>query len=135
MIGESVKHYEGKNVDIDALKNKIVDYLKQEGFEVQTSPSSQHGTVVQAKKGNWLSAIIAMDRALTILLDGEPNNFLVRIGIGKWLEHLGVTAVESLLITPLFILVDVPETLWNFEIESKISKQIDSLVDQVPMAA
>jgi hypothetical protein len=135
VIGESVKHYEGKNVDLEALKNKIVAYLQQEGFEVQTSPSSPHGTVVQAKKGNWLSAIIAMDRALTILLDGEPNNFLVRIGIGKWLEHLGVTAVESLLITPLFILIDVPETLWNFEIESKISKQIDSLVDQVPMAA
>lgn len=135
MIGESVKHYEGKNVDLDALKNKIVEYLQQEGFEVQTSPASPHGTVVQAKKGNWLSAIIASDRALTVLLDGEPNNFTVRLGIGKWLEHLGVTAVESLLISPLFILVDVPETLWNFEIEGKISKQIDTLIGQVPIAA
>jgi hypothetical protein len=135
VIGESVKHYEGKNVDLEALKNKIVEYLQQDGFEVQTSPASAHGTVVQAKKGNWLSAIIAADRALTILLDGEPNNFTVRLGIGRWLEHLGVTAVEGLLISPLFLLVDVPETLWNFEIEGKISKQIDSLVDQVPMAA
>jgi len=135
VIGESVKHYEGKNVDLDALKNKIVEYLQQEGFEVQTSPASPHGTVVQAKKGNWLSAIIASDRALTVLLDGEPNNFTVRLGIGKWLEHLGVTAVESLLISPLFILVDVPETLWNFEIEGKISKQIDTLIGQVPIAA
>jgi hypothetical protein len=135
VIGESVKHYEGKNVDLDALKNKIVEYLQQDGFEVQTSPASPHGTVVQAKKGNWLSAIIAADRALTVLLDGEPNNFTVRLGIGRWLEHLGVTAVEGLLISPLFLLVDVPETLWNFEIEGKISKQIDTLVDQVPMAA
>ncbi|MGA2286686.1 MAG: hypothetical protein ABSG55_10510 [Dehalococcoidia bacterium] len=135
MIGESVKHYEGKNVDLEALKNKIVEYLQQEGFQVQSSPASPHGTVVQAKKGNWLTAIIAADRALTVLLDGEPNNFLVRIGIGKWLEHLGVTAIESLLITPLFMIVDVPETLWNFEIEGKISKQIDTLVNQVPMPA
>jgi hypothetical protein len=35
----------------------------------------------------------------------------------------------------LFFLVDVPETLWNFEIENKIAKQIDSIVEQLPMAA
>jgi hypothetical protein len=62
------------------------------------------------------------------LIDGEPNNFTVRVGVGKWLQHLGITAVEALLISELFLLVDVPETLWNLEVENEVIKKIDSLV-------
>ena len=113
---------------MSVLQGKIEEYLKGEGFKVQSSTPSPHGTVIQAQKGGFLSAVIAADRAFTILIDGEPNNLTVRVGIGKWLEHLGVTAVEVLLISELFLLVDVPEMLWNLEVENKILKQIDSLV-------
>jgi hypothetical protein len=128
MIGEKVMHYQNKNTDLASLKSKIEEYLKSEKFKVQSSVPSPHGTVIQARKGGWLSSIIAADRALTIIVDGEPNNFTVRVGIGRWLKHLGITAVEALLLTDLFLLVDVPETLWNLEIENKIAKKIDSLV-------
>ena len=127
-IGEKVLHFENKNSDLAALKTKIEDYLKSDGFEVQSSPPSDHGTVIQAKKGGFLSAVIAADRAMTILVDGEPNNFTVRIGIGKWMEHLGVTAVEALLLSSLFLLVDVPEMAWNLHIENNLAKQIESFV-------
>ena len=128
MIGEKVRQYQGKNTDLSALKGKIEQYLQGDGFKTLSSTPSPHGTVIQAKKGGFLSAVIAADRAFTILIDGEPNNFTVRVGIGKWLEHLGVTAVEALLVSELFILVDVPEMLWDLEVENKILKQIDSLV-------
>ena len=127
-IGEKVQHFENKNTDLAALKTKVEDYLKSDGFEVQSSPPSDHGTVMQAKKGGFLSAVIAADRAMTILIDGEPNNFTVRIGIGKWMEHLGVTAVEALLLSSLFLLVDVPEMAWNLHIENNLAKQIESFV-------
>ena len=128
MIGETVRHYEGKNTDLNALKAQIEQYLQSDGFQVQSSTPSPHGTVIQAQKGGFLASIIAADRALTILIDGEPNNFTVRLGVGKWLKHLGVTAVEALFISELFLLVDVPEMLWNLEVESKLAKQIDTLV-------
>jgi hypothetical protein len=128
MIGEKVRHYQNKNTDLASLKSKIEEYLKSEKFKVQSSVPSPHGTVIQAQKGGWLSSIIAADRALTIMVDGEPNNFTVRVGIGRWLKHLGITAAEALLLTDLFLLVDVPEALWNFEIENKIAKKIDSFV-------
>ncbi len=127
-IGEKVQHYEGKNTDLAVLQTKIEDYLKGDGFQVQSSAPSPNGNLIQAKKGGFLSAVIAADRALTILIDGEPNNFTVRIGIGKWLEHLGVAAVETLLLSGLFILVDVPEIAWNLHIENQIAKQINSRV-------
>lgn len=127
-IGESVRHFEGKNTDLGALKEKIQAYLVSEKFTVQTSVPSPHGTLIQCKKGGWLSAVIAADRAFNVLIDGEPNNFTVRVGIGKWLEHLGVTAVETLLLSVLFVAVDVPEMVWNAEIEHKIVKFIESAV-------
>lgn len=128
MLGEKVRHYQGKNTDLAALKAKIEDYLKGDGFKVQSSVPSPHGVVIQAQKGGFLRSVVAADRALTVLIDGEPSNFTVRVGIGRWLKHLGVTAAEALLLSELFILVDVPETLWNFEIEGKVLKQIDTLV-------
>jgi hypothetical protein len=128
MIGEKVRHYEDKNVDLNNLKGKIEEYLKNDGFKVQSSVPSEHGIVIQAQKGGFLRSIITADRAFNIVIDGQPNNFTVRVGIGRWLKHLGVTAIEALLLSELFVLVDVPETLWNFEVESKILKAIDSLV-------
>ena len=128
MIGEKVRHYEGKNTDLNAEKAKIEQYLEGDGFKIQSSTPSPHGIVIQGQKGGFLSSVIAADRAFTILIDGEPNNFTVRVGVGKWLKHLGVTAVEALLISELFLLVDVPEMLWNLEVENKIVKQIDSFI-------
>ena len=39
----------------------------------------------------------------SIVISGNPNDFTVRIGIGKWLQHLGVAALETLLISELFL--------------------------------
>jgi hypothetical protein len=128
MIGEKVKQYKDKNTDLGSLQSKIEAYLKADGFTTSTSAPSEHGTVIQAKKGRFLAKVVDADRALTILISGDPNDFTVRIGIGKWLEHLGVAAVETLLLSELFLVVDVAESAWNLEVEDKLVKQIESFV-------
>jgi hypothetical protein len=128
MVGEKVERFQGKGTDLSALQSHIEQYMKTDGFTVQTSPSSAQGVVMQAKKGGFLRAVIAADRALTIMISGSPEDFTVHIGIGKWLEHLGVAAVETLLISDLFLVVDVAETAWNLEIEDKLVKDIRSFV-------
>jgi len=128
MIGEKELHFQGKGTDLAGLQSKIDSYLQGEGFTVQTSAPSEQGTVTQAKKGGFLSGVIAADRALTITITGDSNDFTVKMGIGKWLEHLGVTAAEVLLLTPLFLAIDVPEMAWNLEIENKLAKQIETFV-------
>ena len=128
MIGEKELQFQGKGTDLAGLQSKIEGYLQGEGFTVQTSAPSEQGTVTQAKKGGFLSGVIAADRALTITITGDSNDFTVKMGIGKWLEHLGVTAAEVLLLTPLFLAIDVPEMAWNVEIENKLAKQIETFV-------
>jgi hypothetical protein len=127
-LGDKTLHFQGKETDLNALAQKIADYLKSDGFTVQTSAPSSQGVVVQAKKGGFLRGVVDANRALSVMISGEPNDVTVRVGIGKWMEHLAVAAVETLIISDLFLVVDVAESAWNFEVEDKVVKQIESFV-------
>ena len=128
MIGEKVQHFQGKGTDLDALRDKIAGYLKGQGFQVQSSKPSVHGTLLQARKGGFMSEVITADRALNVLIDGESDDFTVRLGIGKWMQHLGVMAVETMLLSGIFVFIDVPEMLWTTHIENELARRIESLV-------
>jgi hypothetical protein len=128
MIGDKEEHFEGKGTDLPGLHAHIEEYLKADGFTVQSSTPSSEGVVIQAKKGGFLRGIVAADRALTITISGTSADFTVHVGIGKWLEHLGVAVIETLLISDLFLVVDVAESAWNIEIEDKLLKDIRSFV-------
>ena len=84
--------------------------------------------VIQATKAGILRDIITADRAFTILLTGDPNNFVVHIGIGKLVQNLAVAAAEAILLTGLFLVVDVPEMLWTRHVEKEILERIVKLV-------
>ncbi len=128
MLGDKEQHFEGKGTDLGSLQSHIEEYLKKDAFTVQTSAPSDQGTVIQAKKGGFLREVVTADRALTITISGQPNDFKVRFGIGKWLEHLGVAAIETLLISELFLLIDVAESAWTMEIENKLIADVKSFI-------
>jgi hypothetical protein len=128
MIGQKEEHFTGKGTDLSALQSHIEEYLTHDGFTVQTSAPSGEGTVLQAKKGGFLRGLVDADRALTITIAGSPEDFTVRVGIGKWLQHLGVAAIETLFLSDLFLLVDLAESAWNLEIEDKLLKDVRAFI-------
>ena len=128
MIGDRVERFQGKSKDPSAVQSHMEEYLKSDGFTVQTSKASAQGVVIQAKKGGFLRGVVDADRAMTITITGSPDDFTVHIGIGKWIEHIGVAVIETLLISELFLVVDVAETAWNFEIEDKLVRDIKAFV-------
>ncbi len=128
MVGDKVEHFQGKGTDLSTLQSHIEEYLKADGFTLQASAPSAQGVVIQARKGGFLRGLVAADRAMSIAIAGSPDDFTVRIGIGKWLEHLATAAIETLLVSELFLVVDVAETAWNIEIEDKLVKDIKSFV-------
>ena len=67
------------------------------------------------------------------MISGQPNDFTVHIGIGKWVQNIAVAAVEVLLISILFLAVDVPEMLWTQHVERGIAKEIAQLVEGTPL--
>jgi len=127
VISEKVLHFTGKNKDLSQLSQKIVDQLNSEGFKTQMK-STPLGIVIQAQKAGILRDIIVADRAFSIVISGQPNDFTIHVGIGKWVQNLAVAAVETLLVTWLFLLVDVPEALWTREVEKTVIKAITQIV-------
>ena len=50
------------------------------------------GNIIQATKAGILRDLFAADRAFTIMVSGQPADFTVHIGIGKWVQNLAVAA-------------------------------------------
>lgn len=86
------------------------------------------GRVIQAQKAGILRDIVAADRAFTIMITGQPNDFTVHVGIGKFVQNLAVAAAETILLTELFLVVDVPEMLWTRHVEGELVKEINQIV-------
>jgi hypothetical protein len=119
--------FQGKNKDLNQLSQQIVQQLNSEGYKTQLA-TPPLGIVIQAKKAGILRDIITADRAFSILITGQPNDFSIHIGIGKWIQNLAVAAVETLLLTWLFLAIDIPEMLWTRHIENTIAKEITQIV-------
>lgn len=127
MVSEKILHFQGKNKDLNQLSKQIAQQLATEGYKTQ-SATAPLGIVIQAKKAGILRDIITADRAFSILITGQPNDFSIHIGIGKWIQNIAVAAVEAVLLSWLFLAVDVPEMLWTQHVEKGIAKEISQIV-------
>lgn len=128
MIASETRRYQNRNVDLGRLRADIVSYLQSDGFRVQEPKQGETRMLIQAQKGGFLRSAMSAERALNLLIAGAPDDFTVQIGIGKWLQNIAVTAVETVGITVLFLPLDVAEMAWNLEVRDKIGKKVDELV-------
>jgi hypothetical protein len=128
MLGDKSEHFAGKGTNLTDLETHITQYLENDGFKVQTAPPSDKGTVIQAVKAGFLRDVVSAERAFTITITGDPSDFTVRFGIGKWLQNLGVAAAETLLLSELFLPIDVADSLWSLEVEDKIIADVKKFV-------
>ena len=127
LVSEKVMRFQGKNKDLNQLSQQIVQQLESEGYKTQ-STTAPLGIVIQAKKAGILRDIITADRAFSILITGQPNDFSIHVGIGKWIQNIAVAAAEVILLSWLFLAVDVPEMLWTRHIENTIVKEITQII-------
>lgn len=129
MVSEKTLRFQGKNWNLDELSNQIQQQLQTDGYKTQMKIAPM-GTVIQAQKAGILRDIITADRAFTIMVSGEPNDFTIHVGIGKWIQNIAVAAVETLLISALFLAVDVPEMLWTTHVEKEIIRKISDIASK-----
>jgi hypothetical protein len=118
--------FQGKNKDLGALSKQISEYLQSDGFKVQSTTGTS-GPIIQAQKAGILRDIITAERCFTITITGTSNDFTVKIGIGKWVQNIAVAAAEAVILSVLFLAVDVPEMLWTVHVENTIAKKITEL--------
>ena len=128
MVSEKIVRFQNKNKDLKQLADQIVNMLNSDGYKTQMTPNAPVGIIIQATKAGILRDIITADRAFTIMITGDANDFAVHIGIGKWIQNIAVAAAEALLLSLLFLAVDIPEMLWTVHVENEILKRITQLV-------
>jgi hypothetical protein len=128
VVAEKVIHFHDKNKDLSQLGQKIVEMLQDDGYKTEINAKAPQGVVIQATKADIMREIITADRAFTILLTGDPNNFVVHIGIGRLVSNLGIAAAETILFSGLFLVVDIPEMLWTRHVEKEIVERIVQLI-------
>ncbi len=124
MISEKIVRFQNKNKDLNQLAQQIVSMLDQDGYKTQMTTNSPVGIIIQATKAGILRDIITADRAFTIMISGDSNDFTIHIGIGKFIQNIAVVAAEVLLLSALFLAVDIPEMLWTRHVEGEILKRI-----------
>ncbi len=124
----AIREFQAKDVNLETLSELIVDFFKEEGFRTQSS-DHPHGILLQARKGGVMRTLLAMDRALTVVIQGDKNDFKIRIGVAKWLKNLGATSINAFFMSPMVAFIDVPEALWSYEIEHHLWHYIETQID------
>jgi len=128
MVSEKIVRFQNKGKDLNQLAQQIITMLNQDGYKTQMTSNSPVGIIIQATKAGILRDIITADRAFTIMITGEPNDFVLHIGIGKFIQNIAVITAEALLLSALFLAVDIPEMLWTRHVESEILKRITQII-------
>lgn len=130
MLDETMR-FRNTGWDIKELSNEIAQKLVADGYDVQSN-YTKGNMVIQARKACVLRDIVTANRAFTIAITGRPSDFSVKVGVGKMIQNLGVAAAEAILISELFLAVDVPEMLWTQYVHNGIVKEIERTVGARP---
>jgi hypothetical protein len=122
------RDYMGKGCNLDLLADAIEEKFQGEKYETQSSKVND-GWVIQARKAGILRGLVAAERAFTATVSGEPNNFKVSFGIGKWTQNLGMALLEGIALAPILLFVEVPISLWSYEIEREFWDYVEKQVE------
>jgi len=123
------RDYVQKGCNLDLLADSIEEYYQTKGYKIQSSKNDGGGWLIQAKREGFLRELLAADRAFTITVVGDPNNFKVSFGIGKWIQNLGIAALEGVLVWPVLFFLEVPISLWSYEIEREFWEYVEKEVE------
>ncbi len=112
MVSEKIVRFQNKNKDLNQLAQQIITMLNQDGYKTQITSNSPVGIIIQATKAGILRDIITADRAFTIMIT----------------QNIAVIAAEALLLSALFLAVDIPEMLWTRHVEGEILHRITQMI-------
>ena len=107
MVSDKTIRYANKNISLDKLSERIVEYLKKDGFETPKAEGLRE-VLIQAQKEGFLKDLSIESRCLTILLLGKPDDFSVHVGIG-YCFGLTPETVDDLASFGVFLPVNIPE--------------------------
>lgn len=122
------RDYVGKGCNLDLLSDAVEEHFETMKYRTQSSKKDD-GWIIQARREGILRDLLAADRAFTMTITGEPNDFKVSFGIGKWVQNLGVALLEGIALVPAILFIEVPISLWSYEIEREFWAYVEKQVE------
>ena len=127
-----ILHYTGKNTDLDALTATIGKWFQDQKFATQMLQSDiERKWLIQARKKNVWRACTASARELAVVIEGEPNDFTVKVAACKWTNNLASLAVLTLLSLGTLLPFCGIATVWIVKIRKDLKEFIDLMIDFV----
>jgi hypothetical protein len=117
--------YLNKKGDVQKLGNLVLSFFKEEGFLTQRF-NATHSVIIQAKKGGIMRTLLSMDRSITIVLYGDPNNIEVIMGIKEWMDENGAAVLKNAINSPMTFFDETPESIWAYEIEHHLWNHLET---------
>lgn len=122
-----------KEIDLTTGKslNDVVgqfsQFLQEQKWKVQNNVQGSKA-IIQAQKPGILRDLVAADRALTFTFDsGQEGQIHVVTGVGKIIKNLAIAAIETILLSELFLFVDIPEILFTGHVENELLTQLQAI--------
>jgi hypothetical protein len=122
------RDYVGKGCELPLLADAIEEHFQVQGYETQSS-DREDGWIVQARKSGFMRDLLAADRAFSVTVAGKPDNFRVSFGIGEWAKNIGMALLEGIALAPVVFFIEVPVSLWSYEIEREFWEFVESEVE------
>ncbi len=111
---------------VDQIVKEFSAYLTNNDWKVQSNVQPDKG-ILQAWKAGFLRGLIAADRALTFVFTSDGSQLKVDVGVGKLLGNIAISAIEILLISEIFIAVDIPEIAWSDHVEKELLTELQNI--------
>ncbi|MEM0139898.1 MAG: hypothetical protein QXZ44_04720 [Ferroplasma sp.] len=108
------------------IVQEFSNQLTNEGWKTQSNVTDDKA-ILQVQKIGILRGLIAADRALTFVFTAEPGQIRVQVGVGKLIGDIAVTAIEVILISEIFIIVDIPEIAWSDHVENEMLVNLENI--------
>jgi hypothetical protein len=115
--------------DLNDIIKDFSAYLTDNKWRVQSNVQEDKA-ILQAQKFGILRGLVAADRALTFVFTSDGTQLKVEVGVGKLLGDIAVTAIEVILISEIFILVDIPEIVWSDHVETELLGELQNIATQ-----
>lgn len=112
---------------LNDIVSQFGQFLQNQRWKVQSNVQGDKA-VMQAQKPGILRDLVAADRALTFTFDATaPGQLQVTTGVGKVLKNLAITAIETLLLSEIFVVVDIPEIMFTEHVEKELLTQLQAI--------
>jgi hypothetical protein len=122
------KAFTGERQNLPQLAKDVEEWLRQQGFEVQ-SGAGQNSYLIQARKKSTWRSLLGNNQSIDVKIDGTPQSYSIDVDAGQWVKNLadsGPAAIVAALATVYTLGI---AAAWSASERSKIETGLWALKD------